>query len=117
MLAMIAKLLPLIGLIVSLNAVYTHRQVKRTPGYRSWCDFNSAASCSKAISSRHGEAVLPVRIDPAMKAGEVFATFHTTHVFLNRVTGVGRDTVVDTPEYKVTAVKLEKVTSRGNPAL
>ena len=63
------------------------------------------------VRSRHGEAVLPVRIDPAMKPGELFATFHTTHVFLNRVTGVERDRVVDTPEYKVTAVNLEKVTS------
>jgi predicted molibdopterin-dependent oxidoreductase YjgC len=35
---------------------------------------------------------------------------------LNRVTGVERDRVVDTPEYKVTAVKVEKVTKEGNPA-
>ena len=52
-----------------------------------------------------------MRIDPAMKPRELFSTFHTTQVFLNRVTGVGRDRVVDTPEYKVTAVQLEKVTS------
>ena len=69
------------------------------------------------VRSRHGEAVLPVRIDTAMKPGELFATFHTTHVFLNRVTGVERDSVVDTPEYKVIAVNVEKVTEEGNPAL
>jgi formate dehydrogenase major subunit len=57
-----------------------------------------------------------VRIDPALKPGELFSTFHTTHVFLNCVTGAERDTVVDTPEYKVTAVNVEKVISGGNTA-
>jgi len=69
------------------------------------------------VRSRHGEAVLPVRIDPAVKPGELFATFHTTHVFLNRVTGVERDRVGDTPEYKVTAVKVEKVIRGRNTAV
>jgi formate dehydrogenase major subunit len=68
------------------------------------------------VRSRHGEAVLPVRIDPALKPGELFSTFHTTRAFMNRVTGVERDSVVDTPEYKVTAVDVEKVTKEGNPA-
>jgi formate dehydrogenase major subunit len=68
------------------------------------------------VRSRHGEAVLPVRIDPALKPGELFSTFHTTHAFLNRVTGVERDRFVDTPEYKVVAVNVEKVTKEGNPA-
>ena len=69
------------------------------------------------VRSRHGETVLPVRIDPAVKPGELFSTFHSTHVFLNRVTGVERDRVVDTPEYKVTPVKVEKVTSGGAAAV
>jgi formate dehydrogenase major subunit len=62
------------------------------------------------VRSRHGEAVLPARISAAVKPGELFATFHTTHVFLNRVTGVEYDTITDTPEYKVTAVRVENVT-------
>ena len=61
------------------------------------------------VRSRHGEAVLPARITGAVKPGELFATFHTTHVFLNRVTGVEYDTITGTPEYKVTAVRVEKV--------
>jgi formate dehydrogenase major subunit len=60
------------------------------------------------VRSRHGNASLPIRINPAIKPGELFATFHTTDVFLNRLTGTGRDSVVHTPEYKVVAVQIEK---------
>ncbi len=64
------------------------------------------------VRSSHGLAVLPVRIDPRVKPGELFATFHTAKVRLNRLIGPGRDTITMTPEYKVTAVSLEKITSR-----
>jgi formate dehydrogenase major subunit len=60
------------------------------------------------VRSRHGMARLPVRIDPRVKSGEVFATFHTVEAFLNQVTGANRDSVALTPEYKVVAVALEK---------
>jgi formate dehydrogenase major subunit len=66
------------------------------------------------VGSRHGEAVLPAQISAAMKPGELFATFHTNHVFLNRVTGLEYDTITDTPEYKITAVRVEKVTTGGD---
>jgi formate dehydrogenase major subunit len=61
------------------------------------------------VRSRHGATSLPIRINPAIKVGELFATFHTADVFLNRLTGTGRDTVVRTPEYKVVAVRIEKL--------
>jgi formate dehydrogenase major subunit len=61
------------------------------------------------VRSHHGATSLPIRINPAIKAGELFATFHTADVFLNRLTGTGRDTVVRTPEYKVVAVRIEKL--------
>lgn len=60
------------------------------------------------VSSRHGEASLPAHLTSTVKPGELFATFHTSQVFLNRVTGARRDPFVKTPEYKVTAVRLEK---------
>jgi formate dehydrogenase major subunit len=60
------------------------------------------------IASRYGEAVLPVMTTSAVRKGEVFATFHTRDVFLNRVTGPHRDRYVKAPEYKVTAVQIEK---------
>jgi formate dehydrogenase major subunit len=61
------------------------------------------------VRSRHGETSLPIRINPAIKPGELFATFHTADVFLNRLTGTGRDRIVHSPEYKVVAVRLEKL--------
>jgi predicted molibdopterin-dependent oxidoreductase YjgC len=43
------------------------------------------------VESRHGEAVLAVRIAPEVRRGELFATFHTSDAFLNRVIGDRRD--------------------------
>jgi formate dehydrogenase major subunit len=60
------------------------------------------------LSSRYGESSLPVKINPVVKQGELFATFHTAEVFLNNLTSPHRDTVVATPEYKVTAVRIER---------
>jgi formate dehydrogenase major subunit len=60
------------------------------------------------VHSRYGEASLPIRITRAVKPGELFATFHTARTFLNRVTSPHRDRYVKTPEYKVTAVQIER---------
>jgi len=64
------------------------------------------------IKSRYGSASLPIRITRRIKPGELFATFHDAKVFLNRVTSPHRDRYVKSPEYKVTAVRIEKVESR-----
>lgn len=61
------------------------------------------------VKSRYGEAVLPVRISTSLRSGELFATFNDPSVFLNMVTGPHRDGYVDTPEYKITAVRIETV--------
>jgi len=66
------------------------------------------------LRSHYGEAFAPIRINPAVKGGELFATFHTRDVFLNRLIGPGRDTVVHTPEYKVVAVQVEKLACNEN---
>ncbi len=61
------------------------------------------------VYSRYGEATLPIRITSSIKPGELFATFHTAEAFLNRVTSPYRDRYVQTPEYKVTAVRIERL--------
>ena len=61
------------------------------------------------LRSRHGEAVLPVVISARVRDGELFATFHTSEVFLNRLVGDHVDAITHTPEYKLTAVRLECV--------
>jgi formylmethanofuran dehydrogenase subunit D len=45
------------------------------------------------VRSRYGQAELPVRINPAMRRGELFATFATAEAFLNQVTSPQRDRV------------------------
>ena len=61
------------------------------------------------ITSRYGSATLPVRINPSVPAGQPFATFHAADVFLNHVTGPHRDAAVGTPEFKLTAVRIDAV--------
>jgi formate dehydrogenase major subunit len=60
------------------------------------------------VTSRIGSAVLPARITASVPGGILFATFHTADAYLNRVTSDARDPV-GTPEYKVTAVRLERI--------
>lgn len=74
------------------------------------CDLNVRDGDAVDVVSRYGRAVLPVRVDRRVRRGEVFATFHSREVFLNLVTSPVKDTVVGSPEYKVTAVRLEKAT-------
>ncbi|HEY3496328.1 MAG TPA: formate dehydrogenase subunit alpha [Polyangiaceae bacterium] len=62
-----------------------------------------------AVVSRHGRVVVRVNIDPALRPGQLFATFHTADVFLNRLTSGEHDGITHTPEYKVTAVRIERL--------
>lgn len=67
------------------------------------------------LRSRYGETVLPVGICPNVRPGELFATFHTAEAFLNKVTGPYRDGMTGTPEYKVTAVGIEREKTGATP--
>jgi len=60
------------------------------------------------VCSRYGEALLPVRVTEAMQVGQLFASFHRPDLFVNRLTSSVRDRIVHAPEFKVTAVRLEK---------
>jgi formate dehydrogenase major subunit len=60
------------------------------------------------VRTRYGEASLPIRITDSVAPGELFATFHTPHIFLNLITGPHRDRFVQTPEYKFTAASIER---------
>jgi len=59
------------------------------------------------VVSHYGSAELPLRLDRAVRRGEVFATFHSKEVFLNRVTSRVRDRLTGAPEFKLTAVRIE----------
>jgi formate dehydrogenase major subunit len=62
---------------------------------------------SVRVASRHGVAKLPVCISATMRPGQLFATFQTPSSLLNAVTGSHRDRQVGTPDYKVTAVRVD----------
>ena len=62
------------------------------------------------VRSRYGEVILPARLSRAIAPGQAFATFHDPHVFLNRLTSLVRDRGTGAPEYKVTAVAIERCT-------
>jgi formate dehydrogenase major subunit len=61
------------------------------------------------LVSRQGSADLPVLVSGTVKPGEIYTTFHCARVFLNRITTAQRDRYTKTPEYKVTAVRIEKI--------
>ncbi|MET0661393.1 MAG: molybdopterin dinucleotide binding domain-containing protein [Steroidobacteraceae bacterium] len=67
------------------------------------------------IRSRYGAAVLPARKDDRVKPGELFASFHEPAAAVNRLTGPIRDRLVGTPEYKVTAVRIEPLATSSVP--
>jgi formate dehydrogenase major subunit len=64
-----------------------------------------------SVRSRYGEIVLPVRITHDVRPGVCFTTFHHPEFFVNRVVSPRRDRYVGTPEYKVTAVAVERETA------
>ena len=61
------------------------------------------------VRSRYGEAVLPVEISSRVATGTLFATFHDPATTVNRLTSSQRDGHTNTPEYKVTAVRVERI--------
>jgi formate dehydrogenase major subunit len=68
-----------------------------------------ASGATVRVRSRYGAAELPAQITERVAPGTVFATFSDPAVAINAVTGTGRDPYTHTPEYKVTAVRLERV--------
>jgi formate dehydrogenase major subunit len=60
------------------------------------------------LSSKYGRCSLPVRFDSSLMPGVVFATFHDPAVSLNQVIGTARDPMTHTPQYKLTAVRIDR---------
>lgn len=63
------------------------------------------------LVSRYGAVELAARFSVTVNPGQVFTTFHSPQVFINLITSPHGDTAVGTPEYKVTAVRIERLTS------
>jgi formate dehydrogenase alpha subunit len=60
------------------------------------------------ISSRRGEVAARVMVTEKALPGRIFMSFHFDNALTNMVTSEGLDLQAGTPEYKVTAVRIEK---------
>jgi predicted molibdopterin-dependent oxidoreductase YjgC len=61
------------------------------------------------VSSRRGQVETKVRITDEVDKGVVFMTFHFAESATNLLTNDALDPVAKIPEYKVSAVKIEKL--------
>ncbi len=61
------------------------------------------------VISRRGEVEVKVKITDIVPEGLVFASFHFWEAAINKLTNSARDPKAKIPEYKVCAVKLEKL--------
>jgi len=61
------------------------------------------------LSSRRGSVEVTARLTGAVTPGLVFASFHYPDVAVNKLTNPARDPIAKIPEYKVCAVKVEKI--------
>jgi formate dehydrogenase major subunit len=64
------------------------------------------------VCSRHGQVEIAAKIVDTVQPGQLFATFQSPAAWVNCVTGPHRDRFVQTPEYKVCAVRIEPVGNR-----
>jgi formate dehydrogenase alpha subunit len=60
------------------------------------------------VSSRRGKIKVRAQVTERAQKGNVFLSFHYQDALTNMLTSEHRDPIVGTPEYKVTAVKIEK---------
>jgi formate dehydrogenase major subunit len=60
------------------------------------------------LTSREGETTLPAKISERMQPGVVYTTFHYPGTNANVITTEFTDWATDCPEYKVTAVQVDK---------
>jgi anaerobic selenocysteine-containing dehydrogenase len=61
------------------------------------------------VSSRRGSIEIPVKITEKVKEGCVFIPFHFREAAANVLTNPALDPVAKIPEYKVCAVRIEKL--------
>ncbi|HBD08168.1 MAG TPA: hypothetical protein DCZ69_07875 [Syntrophobacteraceae bacterium] len=61
------------------------------------------------VSSRRGTLVSKVKLTDRVKPGMIFMPLHFEEAMANLLTNSAMDPISKTPEYKVCAVKLEKV--------
>ncbi len=64
------------------------------------------------VSSRRGSVEIKVLVTPDIKEGVAFIPFHFAEAAANRLTNAALDPIAKIPEYKVCAIKIEKIDRR-----
>ena len=64
---------------------------------------------SVRVKTRRGELVVRAQVSPKAVQGTIFIPFHYHEASVNKLTIAALDPVAKIPEYKVCAVKIEKV--------
>jgi formate dehydrogenase major subunit len=71
--------------------------------------YGLCAECFVKVKNERGEVIYKVKINPRVPKGYIYTDAHFDSALTNILISEGLDELTDTPEYKVTAVSLEKV--------
>jgi formate dehydrogenase alpha subunit len=93
--------------VIGLNIIEPEGVVEISPKDAS--QIGIAQGDKVKVSSRRGEVIAKAKVTEAMPSGVVFMTFHFAESAANILTNPKLDPVAKIPEFKVAAVKVEKV--------
>lgn len=91
----------------SLMALYPEPRVEINPADAS--RMGVVEGDALKVASRRGEFIVKAQVTERVEPGIIFGTFHFPKGNVNWATGAFLDPIAKIPEYKVTAVKVEKV--------
>ena len=92
---------------VGLNAVVPEGEIELNA--EDAADLKIAAGDLVRVVSRRGAVTGPARLSARLPRGMVFINFHFAEIPANALTGDAVDPVAKIPEYKVSAVRVERV--------
>ncbi|MFN4196716.1 MAG: molybdopterin dinucleotide binding domain-containing protein, partial [Caldimicrobium sp.] len=61
------------------------------------------------VWNKRGEAIFRIRINSKVPAGYLYTDFHFESALTNILVSPGLDELMETPEYKVSAVNIKKI--------
>jgi predicted molibdopterin-dependent oxidoreductase YjgC len=94
-----------------LNAVYPDALIEISPKDAQHAGITDGQMIR--LSSRRGEIAAKAQVTNRVGAGLVFATFHFPDSAVNFLTNPALDPLAKIPEFKVCAVKVEKLPAAG----
>jgi anaerobic selenocysteine-containing dehydrogenase len=96
---------------VGLTAIYPEARVEINPEDAD--SLGIADGDRVRLISRRGEVEVAALVSPMTKPGLVFMPFHFVEASANKLTIAALDPIAKIPEYKVCAIRLERVNGGG----